>query len=259
MIKIYLVFLLTTLSLFGLSKEERIIRASLSPYTVKNITYYPHKLSVGEEKDILASWYGEYFHGRLTALGEVYDMNGYTAAHKTYPLGTILKVTNPKNGISLKVRINDRGPFWGERELDLSKGSATFLRTKEKGVAPVHIEVVFVPKIARSSAPVMERKAKIVALHELSTSNIIIASYAYIEPNETNVPVLIGRFSTLKKARAYEKAIKKYFALSYVLKFNGFYRIKSYLPANEKKTRVLLKRLKRYGLIKSFGVYWSYK
>jgi len=260
MIKIYLILLLTTVSLFSLTKEERIIKASLSPYTVKNITYYPHKLSVGEEKDILASWYGEYFHGRLTALGEVYDMNGYTAAHKTYPLGTILKVTNPQNGLSLKVRINDRGPFWGERELDLSKGSATYLGTKEKGVAPVHIEVIFVPKVAQSSTPIVGRKAKVVPLHALSSSNIVIISYAYIEPNETNIPILIGRFSTLKKARKYEKAIKKYFALSYVLKYSdGFYKIKSFLPSNEKKSRKILKKVKRDGLIKKFELYWSYK
>ena len=142
------IFLLLNSSLFALSKENRIIRNSLYPYTVKGVTYYPHKVAIGQTKTILASWYGEYFHGRETANGETYDMYGYTAAHKTYPLGTVLLVTNPKNQKSLEVKINDRGPFWNKRELDLSMGAAEYLGTKEKGVATVDIEVISVPSIA---------------------------------------------------------------------------------------------------------------
>ena len=243
----------------ALTKEECIIKASLSPYVVKNITYYPHKLSVGESKDISASWYGEYFHGRLTALGEVYDMNAYTAAHKTYPLGTVLKVTNPQNGLSLKVRINDRGPFWGDRELDLSKGSASYLGTKEQGVAEVHIEVVSVPSVALSDFEV-ERKAPKVGVEQfIKKKNIEIVSYAYINPNETNVPVEFGRFKNLKRARLYEKEIKKYLAFSYILKYKKFYKIKSFLPSNDKKAKKILKRLKRKALIKNSSLFWSYQ
>lgn len=69
------------------------------------------------------SWYGPGFHGRLTANGERYDMYAMTAAHKTLPFGTIVKVTNVRNGKSIKVRINDRGPYVGKRVIDLSKAA----------------------------------------------------------------------------------------------------------------------------------------
>ena len=256
--KLLLLFLLST-SLFALSRENQIIRASLSPYTVKNITYYPHKLAVGESKDIMASWYGEYFHGRLTALGEVYDMNGISAAHKTYPLGTVLKVTNPANGKSINVRINDRGPFWGNRELDLSKGAATYLETKEKGVAAVSIEVISVPDIARVGAPVERKSSRVVALKALSKKKIEVSSYAIIESDETHVAIKLGRFSSLKKAKLYKSEIKKYFGITYILKYKGFYGIKSYIPAEKKKAEELLARLKKNGLIEKYNLFWSYK
>jgi len=258
MIKLYLILLLSS-SLFSMTKENRIIKASLYPYTVKNITYYPHKLSVGESKDILASWYGEYFHGRLTALGEVYDMNAFSAAHKTYPLGTVLKVTNPANGVSLTVRINDRGPFWGNRELDLSKGSAEYLGTKEQGVAPVHIEVISVPTIALSKSIVKRKRPKVGIQRAVKKSRIAIYSYAIINKDETNIPIEFAQFKSLKKAKKYEKEIKKYLAFSYILKYKNFYKIKSYLPASKKSAKMILRNLKRKHLINKFGLFWSYK
>ena len=73
---------------------------------------------------ITATWYGNEFHGNSTANGEIYNQNGLTAAHRTLPFGTLLKLTNEKNGKSVIVRINDRGPFSRGRELDLSKKAA---------------------------------------------------------------------------------------------------------------------------------------
>lgn len=87
-----------------------------------------------------ASWYGREFHGRPTTSGEIYDMNGLTAAHRTLPLGTIAQVTNPENGRSVRVRINDRGPFVGNRVLDLSYGAAQEIDMAEKGVAWIRLE-----------------------------------------------------------------------------------------------------------------------
>ena len=250
---------MTTL-LYSKSSEYARIKASLKPYTVKNITYYPHKVAIGESKDILASWYGEYFHGRQTALGNIYDMNGYTGAHKTYPLGTVLKVTNPANGKSINIKIDDRGPFWGERELDLSKGAATYLGTKKQGVAPVHIEVVSVPAIGLASAPVEEIAPKVEELQPFKEHGIVITNYAYIdEDEETNVPVLIGRFQTFKEAKEYEKEIKKYLSFTYVLKYDGFYKLKSYLPADQNKALLLMLKLQSEKLIADYHLYWSYK
>ena len=89
-----------------------------------------------------ASWYGPGFNGRKTASGEIYDMNAMTAAHKSLPLGTKVKVTNLGNGKSVVVRINDRGPFYGNRILDLSKAAAGKIGSIEKGVADVSIVVL---------------------------------------------------------------------------------------------------------------------
>ena len=94
----------------------------------------------------LASWYGEQFQGNSTASGEAYDMNGLTAAHRSLPLGTKIKVTNLKNNRSLIVRVNDRGPFISSRILDLSMGAAKKLGFLGAGVAYVRSEVVSFPK-----------------------------------------------------------------------------------------------------------------
>ena len=89
-----------------------------------------------------ASWYGSWHHGKVTATGEAYDMFAMTAAHKTIPLGSIVKVTRKSTGKSIIVRINDRGPYKKRRIIDLSYAAASSLGMKRKGVSRVHIEVV---------------------------------------------------------------------------------------------------------------------
>lgn len=88
----------------------------------------------------VASYYGPGFHGRRTANGERFDQNAMTAAHKTLPFGTRLRVTNPATGKSVTVRINDRGPFHGNRVLDLSKGAAAVIGMVNAGVQRVRME-----------------------------------------------------------------------------------------------------------------------
>ncbi len=99
-------------------------------------------LDVGIKERGIASWYGEGFHGQLTANGEAYDMQAFTAAHRTLPLGTIVKVTNAGNGKLVHVRINDRGPYVDGRIIDLSFASARELAMVADGTAPVQLEVV---------------------------------------------------------------------------------------------------------------------
>ena len=93
----------------------------------------------------LASWYGPHFQGRETADGEPYDMFGATAAHLWLPFGSMLRVTNPRNGHTLVVRVNDRGPFIDARELDVSFLVASRLGMVEKGVERVRIELLQEP------------------------------------------------------------------------------------------------------------------
>jgi len=93
----------------------------------------------------LASYYGEKFHGRKTASGEVFNMYEMTAAHRTLPFGTYVRVTNLENGRSVVVRINDRGPFAKGRIIDLSYAAAKRLGMVHSGVAKVRIEVIAYP------------------------------------------------------------------------------------------------------------------
>lgn len=95
------------------------------------------KLSAGK-----VSWYGGKFHGRLTSSGERYDMNAYTAAHKSLPFGTKVKIINPKNGKEVIVRITDRGPFVPKREFDLSKAAFAELASLNSGVLNVQYVVL---------------------------------------------------------------------------------------------------------------------
>lgn len=93
----------------------------------------------------VASWYGEDFHGRTTASGSPFDMYAATAAHPSLPLGSLVRIVNPKNGRSQLARINDRGPYVDGRELDMSYLVASRLGLVERGVAAVRIELLEVP------------------------------------------------------------------------------------------------------------------
>jgi len=250
-----IIFILTTTLWSSLSREDRIIRNSLYPYTVKGITYYPHKVSIGEKKEVKASWYGEYFHGRKTANGEIYDMYGYTAAHKTYPLGTVLLITNPKNGKSLEVRINDRGPFWNDREIDLSMGAAEYLGTKRAGVAKVKYKVVSVPKIAQSFVPIKGKEP----LHPTNYNlGYTAMSYSTIDRRTKRATFEIGTFQEKRVAKNYLKKLKKHLPKAYLHYDDYNYKIKFSLAANEKKVAKKLEKLKRKGLISGYGFCWSY-
>ena len=89
-----------------------------------------------------ASWYGPGFHGNRTANGEVYNQWANTVAHKSLPFGTRVKVTNPANGRQIIVRVNDRGPFWGHRQFDLSRGAAAKLGIIRQGIADLKFEIL---------------------------------------------------------------------------------------------------------------------
>lgn len=89
-----------------------------------------------------ASWYGKKFHGKRTASGERYDNGAYTAAHRSLPFGTIVRVTNTANGKQVDVKINDRGPFVKGRVIDLSQKAFEQIGSIKKGVAPVKIEII---------------------------------------------------------------------------------------------------------------------
>ncbi|MBV8701798.1 septal ring lytic transglycosylase RlpA family protein [Bradyrhizobium sp.] len=111
------------------------------PYMVAGKVYVPEE-DTNYRQDGLASWYGDDFHGRLTANGEVFDMAALTAAHPTLPMPCYARVTNLTNGKSLIVRVNDRGPYANNRLIDVSNKAAELLEFKSVGVARVRVEYV---------------------------------------------------------------------------------------------------------------------
>lgn len=123
-------------------KAHKKLPATMRSYSVMGKRYYPTVVNVGEEFRGLASWYGPNFHGKLTSNGETYDMHDFTAAHKTLPMNTVLRVTNLSNNRNVVVRINDRGPFVNSRIIDLSKSAATKIDMVGSGTAPVKLEVL---------------------------------------------------------------------------------------------------------------------
>ena len=125
-----------------MSSSKGMHAATMRPYTINGKTYYPTVVKVGDRASGIASWYGPDFHGKKTSSGETYDMHAMTAAHKTLPMNTMVRVTNIKNGKNIIVRINDRGPFVAGRVIDLSKTGAVKLDVFNAGTAPVLLEVV---------------------------------------------------------------------------------------------------------------------
>jgi rare lipoprotein A len=112
-----------------------------APYTVGGRTYVPEE-NPNYRAEGVASWYGEDFHGRLTANGEVFDMHSMSAAHPTLPLPCYVRVTNISNHKSVIVRVNDRGPYSGNRLIDVSVRAASLLGFYGSGLAPVRVEYV---------------------------------------------------------------------------------------------------------------------
>ena len=123
---------------------ERILIDEFVPATVKENTVNTSAVELIDRGTMKVSWYGPKFHGKMTANGEIYDQMALTAAHKSLSFGTLLKITNPKNGRSVIVRINDRGPYIEGRDLDLSKGAAIELGILRRGVARLKIQEVAV-------------------------------------------------------------------------------------------------------------------
>lgn len=112
------------------------------PYKINGITYYPMESADGYSEVGVASWYGPGFHGKLTANGETYNQKAMTAAHKTLPLPTLVKVENLENGKSVVVRVNDRGPYSKGRIIDLTEVAARRLDMLDKGTAKVRVSVL---------------------------------------------------------------------------------------------------------------------
>jgi rare lipoprotein A len=135
-------FIVAAGSLYGCRSDKPasdVTIISENAYEVDGRTYHRLDSAVGFREQGVASWYGDPFHKKKTANGEVYNMHAMTAAHKTLPFGTMVKVTNVENNKSTVVRINDRGPFCRDRIIDLSFRAAKEIEMIQNGTAPIEI------------------------------------------------------------------------------------------------------------------------
>ena len=121
---------------------QRTMAGNRSPYTVLGKTYHVLDTEAGYSERGIASWYGEKFHGHKTSNGEVFDMYQASAAHKSLPIPSFLRVTNLDNNRSIVVRVNDRGPFHGNRLIDLSYAAALKLGYADRGTARVQLDAI---------------------------------------------------------------------------------------------------------------------
>ena len=150
-----------------------------NPYLIDGVSYYPHE-DYNYSEIGMASWYGPSFSGGKTANGEIFDETKFTAAHRTLPMPSLVRVTNLENGISMTLKVNDRGPYARDRIIDLSSAAADVLRIKEKGTARVRVEIlpeesknlkelamasqntdIYEPNIAYSSAEIQPEEPKV--------------------------------------------------------------------------------------------------
>ena len=198
----------------GKAKDGR-IPATQRPYVIDGITYHPIPSAQGYAERGLASWYGKPFHGRKTSNGEIYDMYGDTAAHKTLPMHTVLLVKNLENDRSTVVRINDRGPFVQERIIDLTYTKAKELDIVGKGTA--RVEIVAMAEEETGTPPMVaaaETKKPVVAPTTKPTKTT-----AKIKPPHVKAPskdfdkgnfyVQVGAFVKIENARLLAKAFAK--------------------------------------------------
>ncbi len=130
------------------SKTEKVEKKKKSPelsgksYVVRGQRYYLLKTAEGYDETGIGTWYGPGFHGRKTASGEIFNQNAMTAAHKTLPLGTKVRVTNLNNNKTIVVRINDRGPFAKTKIIDLSRKAGDIIGIRRAGIAPMRVQAI---------------------------------------------------------------------------------------------------------------------
>lgn len=150
------------------------------PYQIKGIWYYP-AVDYNYDKTGVASWYGEQFEGRYTANGEIFDMNRLTAANTTLPMPSIVQVTNLQNGRSLRLRVNDRGPFVDDRLIDVSRRAAQLLGFESRGTTPVEVKIIKDASIQVAEAAMHNSGGAVLAAQAPDAASLVTAA---VEPSD---------------------------------------------------------------------------
>lgn len=162
---------------------------TVAPYQVNGVWYYP-KVDYGYDETGTASWYGPGFDGKMTSDGEVYDMNGLTAAHKTLPLPSVVQVTNLQNGRAVQLRVNDRGPFVDGRMIDLSRRAAQLLGFEGMGTAPVRVRIMKEESIQVAQAAMHGAMGQTMLAQAATAARSPVA--APVRPRQTSPPMRLA-------------------------------------------------------------------
>lgn len=231
------------------TKKKSTGKGTQRPYVINGITYIPIPTAAGYEEQGKASWYGEPFHGKKTANGEVYNMYGDTAAHKTLPMDTVLLVKNLENDKTTVVRINDRGPFVQERIIDLTYTKAAALGIIGKGTA--NVEIIALEEKETTEEPAVA-----------TTKKPPVAKPPHKKPpipdfDKGNFYVQVGAFVKIENARLLAKAFankgRDVIIQQYPAAGMNLYRVMVFASNSLAKAKIYEKELKadgfRYALL----------
>lgn len=209
-----------------------------APYEVFGRAYQPMQSARNYSETGEASWYGQKFHGHLTSNGEVYDMYAMTAAHKTLPLPSFVRVTNQANNKQVIVRVNDRGPFHGNRVIDLSYAAALKLDMLKTGTAKVQIDSIYVDE----------------------NGNMMIAGEPSLAPEQQEAAnalfIQVAALSDENKVRQLARGLENLYQLpTKLLAFNGVYRLRLGPIEDKSAATDLVEELKRSGYQGAYQLY----
>lgn len=232
-----------------------------NPYKIMGTWYYP-KEDYSYSETGMASWYGEDFHALKTANGENYDMNTLTAAHRTLPLPSIVKVTNLENGRSLVLRINDRGPYAKNRIIDISKRGAQLLGYQAQGTAKVRVELLekeskelkmalIGDSMEPSTKVAVASKENLKPLQLSGAGQESIAKEAVKSFPKGSFFVQAGAYSKKDAAQSLSSQLDKFGDTNvFLVDVSGkkFYRVRLGPYSHEKEAHVTLSKVKNFGI-----------
>ena len=229
-----------------------------SPYTALGQRYTPREDYNYKETGV-ASWYGSDFHNKRTANGELYNMYAVTAAHRTLPLPSIVRVTNLENGKSIIARVNDRGPYVKNRIIDLSQKGAEMLGYKNQGTARVKVEILAKESKALKEAMLSADNRSKTYNKAIKYSNVTETTSVPVpspkmqlaEPQTTGIYfVQVGAFSDLSTAKQVAESMSRFGNVSIeeaYLSKNGIYRVRLGAYRTREEAMKILDRVLDYG------------
>ncbi|MFT2092718.1 septal ring lytic transglycosylase RlpA family protein [Paraglaciecola sp. 2405UD69-4] len=221
-------------------KYEPYAPANLRPYTVRGVNYKPMATGKGYSSTGKASWYGQKFHGHLTANGETYDMFKMSAAHKTLPLPSFVRVTNLENGKQAIVRVNDRGPFHNSRLIDLSYAAALKLDMLRTGVSDVKVDVIHIDQNGQMTVGTQ-------TIRDLSEDSSVVTTDIYIQVLALKDKSQIENIGTALQT-LYQKPYKS-------VQENQVFKLRIGPLKNDAETLELLTHLKSNGYPGAYKIY----